>query len=396
MVEMEENTIKEMNLRNHECEKIKMGIYSIIGEMRSHEHNKIRGLHIVGIDRRDWLEFHISGIVIPEEFANESEYSLFYEHLHTCDGAHIRLFGGDERFLKKIRSTVSNEAVVVDRFVPPSAISVPWVGVNAFIVKAKKSANFYLKHYNRNARGWIIETNGVRMGYLTHVASTLSDSQEAYMETFEETIRNLDAMGFAPGDLTRTWCYFRDIIRDYHTFNDVRKRIFTRHGILNGMLPASTGVQGIIESGEHLLMNALAFSGTALQRHAVSNPLQCDATEYGSLFSRAVLINVTGLKQLFVSGLASIGKNGETLFPHDPKAQVNATVDNASALLSSCGLGWSNVVSGTVYIHPDYVPVIKERMSRTVLEDLPFCHAIADICRTDLLFEIEFMAFSEK
>jgi enamine deaminase RidA (YjgF/YER057c/UK114 family) len=233
------------------------------------------------------------------------------------------------------------------------------------------------------------------MAFLSRFAASPTDRVQAYEKTFEDVLARLAFMGFGARELARTWCYFRDVLIEYPAFNDVRRQAFTRYGLIPGPLPASTGIQGILDSGQHLSMDALAFSGPDVNQSIVLNPAQCEAPEYGSLFSRAVRIAGVGPVQCIVSGMASIGEDGKSLFIGDPEAQVDDTLKRAGLLLESCGMGWNNVVSGTAFLHPDHVERLQRKLPATVLGNVPLAWAVADVCRPELLFEIELMAFGD-
>jgi enamine deaminase RidA (YjgF/YER057c/UK114 family) len=102
---------------------------------------------------------------------------------------------------------------------------------------------------------------------------------------------------------------------------------------------------------------------------------------------------------LLISGTASVGANGETLFPGDFRAQTRRTFANIAALLESQGATWKDVVRTTCYlrdIERDYAAFNEERTAfygDRELDPLPASTGIqAILCRPDLLVEIEAIA----
>jgi len=351
------------------------------------------GLNIVIVDRGFWSEVYVSGFITGTDVLNGGQVSVLRGLLENRSAAHIRLFGGDPGLPNELADGLRSEKIGIDRFEQPVTQVTPSIGLKAFIVRVSSSTELKFIRFEGNSCGFMVETPVARMGYLSGVKSPLPSEREAFKETYEQTILRLMKMGFNATDLTRTWCYFRDISSEYKAFNEIRKKLLNQYGMLDSLLPASTGIQGVVDSGERLTMDALAFAGPQPKRERVSNPSQCEAEKYGSFFSRGILVQNLGPTQLIVSGLAAVGERGETMFSNDPVAQVDATIRNAEDLLGRCGFNLQDIASGIIYIKPKYRQAINEKLPDTPINDLPFSRAYADVCRPDLFFEIEFMAF---
>jgi enamine deaminase RidA (YjgF/YER057c/UK114 family) len=125
-----------------------------------------------------------------------------------------------------------------------------------------------------------------------------------------------------------------------------------------------------------------------------------EAPEYGSAFSRGLRVELPGgIAHLWISGTASVGTNGETLYPGDFRAQLWRTYHNITRLLESEGATWHDVVRTTCYLrdierdYQDFIQVRSEFYNALGLDPYPASTGIqARICRSDLLVEIEAMA----
>ena len=125
-----------------------------------------------------------------------------------------------------------------------------------------------------------------------------------------------------------------------------------------------------------------------------------EASEYGSAFTRGLRVDLPGgITQLLISGTASVGSNGETLYPGNFRAQLWRTYHNLSALLEGEGACWEDVARTTCYlrdIERDYAEFnsIRNEFYRALgLDPFPASTGIqARICRSDLLVEIEAVA----
>jgi enamine deaminase RidA (YjgF/YER057c/UK114 family) len=147
---------------------------------------------------------------------------------------------------------------------------------------------------------------------------------------------------------------------------------------------------------------AEAMGATSIEKRAVSAPdalnEACDY-ERPSSFSRGLRLDFGNVAVLLISGTASVGANGETLFPGDFRAQIRRTFANISALLESEGASWKDIVRTTCYlrdIERDYAAFNEERTAfydEQELDPLPASTGIqAILCRPDLLVEIEAIA----
>ncbi len=144
----------------------------------------------------------------------------------------------------------------------------------------------------------------------------------------------------------------------------------------------------------------------------LENPRQTAAFDYADQYSpkspkfcRAMALSCGNYATILISGTASI-TNSETRHVGDPVAQTHETLDNIGALISEenlCrhglpGLGASLEGLGLVRVYvkreEDYAGIRAACEKR--LGELPTIYAMADVCRPDLLVEIEGIAFSHK
>jgi enamine deaminase RidA (YjgF/YER057c/UK114 family) len=139
----------------------------------------------------------------------------------------------------------------------------------------------------------------------------------------------------------------------------------------------------------------------ALKRAVSAPDALNEASDYErpSSFSRGLRLDFGSVAVVLISGTASVGANGETLFPGDFRAQTRRTFANITALLESEGATWKDIVRTTCYlrdIERDYAAFNEERTAfyrEQELDPLPASTGIqAILCRPDLLVEIEAVA----
>ena len=134
----------------------------------------------------------------------------------------------------------------------------------------------------------------------------------------------------------------------------------------------------------------------ATQVSSVPSPLQCPAPTYGSSFSRAVELSLPTHRHLLVSGTASIEPGGRTAHVGDFKAQVSLTMEVVQAILESRGMSYADVTRATAYLRRAAdLAGFRDWARERGLSHLPVICTRADICRNNLLFEVELDALTD-
>jgi enamine deaminase RidA (YjgF/YER057c/UK114 family) len=222
--------------------------------------------------------------------------------------------------------------------------------------------------------------------------TTASPAAQA-RETFENLQETLGHAGMTMKDVARTWFYLDNILSWYGNFNCVRNDFFARSELRAGSVPASTGVGGRNPAGSALTVAAWAarsHEDTVKIAQVVPSPRQGPAPAYGSAFSRAVEIHSGSFRQLLVSGTASIAPDGTTAHAGDVRAQIELTMQVVGDLLASRQMSFADVSRATAYFKsPAAVAVFTEWLARRGLTTLPAICTCCEICRGDLVFEIE-------
>jgi len=218
---------------------------------------------------------------------------------------------------------------------------------------------------------------------------------EQAVSVFETMGEALADVGLDFSHVVRTWFYNQTITSWYKEFNEVRDRFFRQWGVFDGLVPASTGVGGHNSAGAALVAGALAVApkNEVPRGIALPSPLQCPALEYGSSFSRAVELAYPDYRRVFISGTASISPDGESVYLGDVDGQVACTMEVGGAILESRGMSWADTTRAIAYFkNAADAPVFARYARRYGLPDLPVLIMPNDICRDDLLFEIELEA----
>jgi enamine deaminase RidA (YjgF/YER057c/UK114 family) len=235
------------------------------------------------------------------------------------------------------------------------------------------------------------------VGGLTPADKTLSRAEQT-RHTLEDLQTILASAGFDLADTVRTWFFLENILSWYDEFNQARTKIYSGVEFRTGSLPASTGVGAKNPAGTALALAAWTFRPLESNARAseVASPLQCPAPAYASSFSRAMEIHSDGGRRLFISGTASIAPGGNTMCVGDVRKQIELTMDVVEAMLRSRGFTFADLARATAYFrHATDAGVFAEWLTANQLTEMPVVSARCDVCRDDLLFELEAEAETE-
>ncbi|HEY6621004.1 MAG TPA: hypothetical protein VIY68_15770 [Steroidobacteraceae bacterium] len=220
----------------------------------------------------------------------------------------------------------------------------------------------------------------------------------AYQEIFDV----LDETGHR--HLIRVWNYLPQINAQaggderYRHFNSARQMAFRKSGRATmGTVPAACALGSPAESPL-----SIYFLAARRPPKMIENPRQTSAYHYppkfgrhSPIFSRACVWGESGSGRLFVSGTASIVGH-ETIHRGDVIAQTRETMVNIAALLEEAnriagGARYSlNGLRLKVYMrNPSDLPAIEATLSELLNPAASIVYLQADVCRVDLLVEIE-------
>lgn len=218
-------------------------------------------------------------------------------------------------------------------------------------------------------------------------------SREAQTRSvYERCEAALETVGMDYSHVMRTWLYLDRLLDWYAEFNAVRTRFYEERGVFERLLPASTGIGIANRHGAALVLCALAVKvrDRRMTLREVASPLQCPATNYRSSFSRAVELETPAYRQLHISGTASIAADGRSIHEGDLRAQIATTMDVVAAILQSRGMDWTHATRGIAYVkNLADAAATQDCLARLLPVPGVVMLGHADVCRPELLFEIE-------
>lgn len=246
------------------------------------------------------------------------------------------------------------------------------------------------------------------------------------LQLFEHISTLLTQAGSSFEHVVRTWLYLGGITEPegatsrYKELNRARAD-FYRGFQFGGSIPIRNGVHsvypastGIGMNGPNLVMSCLAFE---TKRNDVfllplENPQQTPAYAYKAhyspqapKFSRAMALVLGDYVTTWISGTASI-VDSESRHANDVEAQTEQTIDNIEQLIAAenfsrhgtdgAGAKLSDLAKIRVYLkHATDLEKCRAICERR-FGPVPALYIVADICRPELLVEIEGVAFTKR
>ena len=230
-----------------------------------------------------------------------------------------------------------------------------------------------------------------------------------------------DHLGLTFNNIVRQWNYVGEILRKeeidgrerqhYQMFNETRSRFYKQFRTCSDF-PAATGI-GMLYSG--VCVDSFSVTGNEnLKVVPISSPVQTESYQYGQKvligapdcqlqqnqppqFERAKLIVLKNASRLIISGTASISGE-DTVGIGDVEEQTRVTIKNIEALASAENLKrqcpeMKSIPETYSYVrvyvkHKRDIPAVRSICSGAY-GNTPATFVVADICRDNLLVEIE-------
>lgn len=202
-------------------------------------------------------------------------------------------------------------------------------------------------------------------------------------------------------NLLRTWLYCRDIDNHYPGLVKARRDFFSRCELTEKThYIASTGIEGIaVAPSELVQMNALAVYGHRPEQIEYMSALDhlSPTHFYGVTFERGTRMILGDRSWYWISGTASIDRDGKTLYEQDIRRQALRMIENFRALLENHGSELADLRQAVIYLRDS---ADREAVEEVLAEQL--CPATARImvraavCRPEWLVEMDGIAVNGK
>lgn len=207
--------------------------------------------------------------------------------------------------------------------------------------------------------------------------------------------------GTLEGNLQRTWLYCRDIDNNYAGLVRARREFFAARGMTPGThFIASTGIEGKNFPFSRLVgMDSFALFGHEREQIVYLKALDhlSPTALYNVTFERGTKIVYGDRSHLFISGTASIDREGKILHEGDVAKQACRMVENVAALLDEGGATLKDIRQCVVYLR-DFSDRAKVEavLEKHLPSGIPRITLSGSVCRPGWLVEMDAIAVSER
>jgi len=274
----------------------------------------------------------------------------------------------------------------------------------------------------------IARHHGAAWAYLAdvHPETAAGSTYDRSLSAFRTAGEQLNSIGWRFDDVIRTWLYLGDITGKegqtcrYLELNRARTDFYRNLKFGDGLVPrernktvfpASTGIGA---GGNDLAIGCIALRANRpdVALFPLENPLQTSAYDYAHRcgtetpkFVRAMAVATGELVTTFISGTASITAS-ESRHDNSVEQQTHQTIENIGALIASDsfrrhglrspGATLDDLAVARVYVKRQEDCDAVRTICRARLGEVPTIYVVGDICRPELLMEIEGVAFSRR
>jgi enamine deaminase RidA (YjgF/YER057c/UK114 family) len=249
----------------------------------------------------------------------------------------------------------------------------------------------------------LVEKNGQRHLWTTGLCAgeTGADASPSVQTrtVFGDLIGTLASQGGTLREnCVRTWIYIKDVDVFYQGMVESRNAVFAEHGLTGDThFIASTGIEGAC-AHRYDLVAMDAYSNLDLDQQQVSylNDFArlCATKDYNVHFERGTRIAYADRAHHFISGTASIDKEGQVVHPGNVLRQLDYAVGNVESLLRSGAASLADLMHLIVYLRDptDFVRV--EGLLAERFPNLPTIIVQGAVCRPQWLVEVEGIAIA--
>ena len=194
----------------------------------------------------------------------------------------------------------------------------------------------------------------------------------------------------------RTWIFVQNVDVNYGGIVKARRETFAENGLTEKThYIASTGISGRHADPKAIVIfDAYAIKGLKPEQiqylHAKTH--LSPTHKYGVTFERGTCIRYGDRRHVFISGTASIDRNGMIVHEGDVVKQSFRTIENVKTLLQEAGCELHDIAHIIVYMRDiaDYNTI------RTIFDhqfvEIPKVYVLASVCRPGWLVELECFA----
>ena len=337
-----------------------------------------------------------------QSFAEQAERLFsFFEHLR----ANV-LHGATVVFQRFFLSDAANQASLLSAFLPDnksntSIIEQPPLNGAKIALWAYLQTNVEVVDAAQDSSGLF----AVRHGSYLHLwkgsaVCQANDSEWQMNRLLKEYMEQLSRYDCTLSNhCIRTWIFVQNVDVNYGGIVKARRETFAENGLTeNTHYIASTGISGRhADPNSIVIFDAYAVQGLQPEQiqYLYAKTHLSPTHKYGVTFERGTCIRYGDRRHTFISGTASIDRNGLIVHEGDVVKQTYRTIENVETLLQEAGHELHDIAHIIVYMRDiaDY-NTIRPIFDRQFAE-IPKVYVLASVCRPGWLVEMECIAIRQ-
>ncbi len=200
----------------------------------------------------------------------------------------------------------------------------------------------------------------------------------------------------------RTWIYCKDVDNNYAGLVKARNDYFATRGMTKEThFITSTGIQGECGDPARLVrMDTLSFDRIKREQIQFLYALEnlSPTAIYGVSFERGTRVKWGDRSHFYISGTASIDREGNVLHIGNVRLQTRRMLENIRALLAEGDADLNDIKCGTLYLRDkcDAGIALDEIARSGISSEVPIVVLEAPVCRPTWLVEMECIAVKKE
>ncbi|MBR6437067.1 MAG: hypothetical protein IKS45_11210 [Thermoguttaceae bacterium] len=333
----------------------------------------------------------------------------------------------EDEFIEVLKKHYGDDCPIFE-IIPQAPVTGAAYAIEAWGLSASSSDKISVKRTSDQLS--TVSYSGLDWTHVVNCRPTVSDElvyPKSY-SCFEELQKQFNQLDISFEDVIRIWIYLGDIVgpegetQRYKELNRARtdffgdKKFCRKYPLGTSDFDAYPASTGIGSDGKNVILAGLSIHSSAannLIAVPLENPQQTSAFNYGITYSpqspkfaRALGVEYDDGGVIFISGTASI-IDSESRFIGKPARQASCTLDNIACLIdkTNCrehgfdrlGAELNQLAFLRVYIkRPEDYEEIAEVCRKRCGDSVPMVFTVTDVCRPELLVEMEGIVYTKK
>lgn len=268
-----------------------------------------------------------------------------------------------------------------------------WYNIYVYAIKKSEKLSYEYVLNEKNIKNWIFLENKIynsKYLYLDWIKFSEKDFSKQVSSTYSFVSDKTNKYDFTKNNFVRAWNFIQDIYDNYSKFNIERNIFFEKLWVSD--YPAWTWIWSFLSDWNLISSNFIFCKWESVSHIPVIAKNQVQAESYWPKFSRARLVDFKDSKKLFISGTASVEKDGKWKFNENMYENISYTLETFENLLKESELWLGDLKVVFLYFKNIHDLSIFEKIYKERNLEFQYIYLYTDICQPYFMFEMEWIA----